>query len=435
MSDAAPAAPLFKRVLLKMSGEALLGDQSFGHDSKVLGQLADEVKAAHQLGVEICIVIGGGNIIRGAALAGAGVERASADYMGMLGTVINALAVQSVIEQAGLPTRVMSAIPMASICEPYIRRRAIRHLEKGRVVIFAAGTGNPFFTTDTAAALRATEMNCDAILEGDAGGWCLRCRSQARFERQALRALDLHGCAVSGFARDGRVGDLAGAGERHTDTGVLGPRARGVGSCAAWRGHLYDHHGRGGSCMSDNEPDTDDLQRRMDGAVEALRKEFSGLRTGRASASLLEPITVEAYGAVVPLNQVGNINVPEPRMISVQVWDKGLVKVVEKAIRNSALGLNPAVDGQLLRIPLPELSEERRQELVKVAHRYAEQARVAVRNVRRDGMDQLKKMEKDGDLSQDEHKLWADEIQAMTDKHIELVGELLQQKEQDIVTV
>jgi len=187
--------------------------------------------------------------------------------------------------------------------------------------------------------------------------------------------------------------------------------------------------------MSDDELDTDDLQRRMDGAVEALRKEFSGLRTGRASASLLEPITVEAYGAVVPLNQVGNINVPEPRMISVQVWDKGLVKVVEKAIRNSALGLNPSVDGQLLRIPLPELSEERRQELVKVAHRYAEQARVAIRNVRRDGMDQLKKMEKDGDLSQDEHKLWADEVQAMTDKHIELVGELLQQKEQDIVTV
>lgn len=187
--------------------------------------------------------------------------------------------------------------------------------------------------------------------------------------------------------------------------------------------------------MSDNEPDIDDLQRRMDGAVEALRKEFSGLRTGRASASLLEPITVEAYGAVVPLNQVGNINVPEPRMISVQVWDKGLVKAVDKAIRNSALGLNPAVDGQLLRIPLPELSEERRQELVKVAHRYAEQARVAIRNVRRDGMDHLKKMEKDGDLSQDEHKVWADEIQAMTDKHIELVAELVQHKEQDIVTV
>jgi uridylate kinase len=161
----APAKPRYRRVLLKMSGEALLGDQSFGHDSKVLRQLADEVKSAHELGVELCLVIGGGNIIRGAALAGAGVERASADYMGMLGTVINALAVQSVIEQAGLPTRVMSAIPMSSVCEPYIRRRAMRHLEKGRVVIFAAGTGNPFFTTDTAAALRATEMGCDAILK------------------------------------------------------------------------------------------------------------------------------------------------------------------------------------------------------------------------------------------------------------------------------
>jgi ribosome recycling factor len=187
--------------------------------------------------------------------------------------------------------------------------------------------------------------------------------------------------------------------------------------------------------MSDKEPDTDDLERRMDGALEALRKEFSGLRTGRASASLLEPIMVEAYGATVPINQLGNINVPEPRMISVQVWDKANVKAVEKAIRNSALGLNPAVDGTLLRIPLPELSEERRQELVKVAHRYAEQARVAIRNVRRDGMDQLKKLEKDGHISQDEHKVWADEIQAMTDKHTEIVADLLQAKEKDIVTV
>jgi ribosome recycling factor len=187
--------------------------------------------------------------------------------------------------------------------------------------------------------------------------------------------------------------------------------------------------------MSDNELDIDDLQRRMDGAIDALKKEFSGLRTGRASASLLEPIMVEAYGATVPINQVGNINVPEPRMISVQVWDKANVKAVDKAIRNSNLGLNPAVDGQLLRIPLPELSEERRQDLVKVAHRYAEQARVAVRNVRRDGMDQLKKLEKDGHISQDEHKVWADEVQAMTDKHIELVAELLHHKEKDIVTV
>ena len=158
--------PRYRRVLLKMSGEALLGERESGHDPKVLRQLADDVAAARAMGVEVCLVIGGGNMIRGSTLAAAGVERASADYMGMLGTVINALAVQSVMEQAGLVTRVMSAIPMSAVCEPYIRRRAIRHLEKGRVVIFAAGTGNPFFTTDTAAALRAAETGCAAIFKG-----------------------------------------------------------------------------------------------------------------------------------------------------------------------------------------------------------------------------------------------------------------------------
>ena len=143
-----------------------MGAQGFGHDRNVLRQLAEDVAEAHSMGVQVSIVIGGGNIMRGSSLAAAGVERTSADYMGMLGTVINAIAVQSVIEQAGIQTRVMSAIPMASVCEPYIRRRALRHLEKGRVVIFAAGTGNPFFTTDTAAALRASEMGCDLLLKG-----------------------------------------------------------------------------------------------------------------------------------------------------------------------------------------------------------------------------------------------------------------------------
>ncbi len=165
MSEARGERSRYRRVLLKMSGEALLGEREL-HDRRVLRALAAEVKAAHAMDVQICLVIGGGNIVRGNSIAATGVERATADYMGMLGTVINALAVQSVIEQAGLPTRVMSAIPMSSVCEPYIRRRAIRHLEKGRVVIFAAGTGNPFFTTDTAAALRAAEMGCDLLLKG-----------------------------------------------------------------------------------------------------------------------------------------------------------------------------------------------------------------------------------------------------------------------------
>jgi uridylate kinase len=166
MSDRPPDGPRYRRVLLKMSGEALVGDGEYGHDPRTLAQLAREVASVAALGVEVCLVIGGGNIMRGTGAMAAGIERATADYMGMLGTVINALAVQSVIEKSGLPTRVMSAIPMAAVCEPYIRRRALRHLEKGRVVIFAAGTGNPFFTTDTAAALRAAEMGCDALLKG-----------------------------------------------------------------------------------------------------------------------------------------------------------------------------------------------------------------------------------------------------------------------------
>ncbi len=183
------------------------------------------------------------------------------------------------------------------------------------------------------------------------------------------------------------------------------------------------------------DPDIKDIERRMDGAVETLRKEFGGLRTGRASASLLEPITVEAYGSTVPLNQVANVSVPEPRLITVSVWDRGTVKAVEKAIRESGLGLNPQSDGNTIRVPIPELNQERRKELAKVAGRYAEEARVAVRNVRRDGMDRLKKMQKDGDLSEDEHKVWADKVQAMTDAHIKRIDDALAAKEKEIVQV
>jgi ribosome recycling factor len=178
-----------------------------------------------------------------------------------------------------------------------------------------------------------------------------------------------------------------------------------------------------------------DLKKRMSGAVEVLRKEFGGLRTGRASASLLEPITVAAYGSEMPLNQVSTVSVPEARMLAVQVWDKGLVKAVEKAIRTSDLGLNPAVEGNLIRVPIPELSEERREELVKVASRYAEATRVAVRNVRRDGMEQLKRLEKDGELSQDAHHKTGQQVQELTDAEIKQINEMLAAKEAEIMTI
>lgn len=158
--------PKFRRIMLKVSGEALMGSQAYGIDQDTVDRIAADIKGAYDLGIEICLVIGGGNIFRGLSKAAHGMERATADYMGMLATVMNALSLQNGLEKLGLQTRVISAIPMTSVCEPYIRRRAIRHMEKGRVVIFAAGTGNPFFTTDTAATLRAIEMGCDVMLKG-----------------------------------------------------------------------------------------------------------------------------------------------------------------------------------------------------------------------------------------------------------------------------
>jgi ribosome recycling factor len=181
--------------------------------------------------------------------------------------------------------------------------------------------------------------------------------------------------------------------------------------------------------------DLKELEKRMHSAMDALKKEFGGLRTGRASVNLLDPVMVEAYGQRMPLNQVGTVSAPEPRLLTVNVWDKSLVTPTAKAIRDGGLGLNPAPDGQLIRIPIPELTSERRNELAKLAHKYAEQGRVAVRNVRRDGMEALKKAEKDHKISQDEHRQKSDEVQKLTDRFVKLVDETLATKEKEIKTV
>ncbi|WP_333829955.1 ribosome recycling factor [Pararhodobacter sp.] len=187
--------------------------------------------------------------------------------------------------------------------------------------------------------------------------------------------------------------------------------------------------------MSDEpEIDTDDLQRRMEGALNSLRTEFSSLRTGRASASMLEPIQVESYGQMTPINQVGTVNVPEPRMVTINVWDKAMVSKVEKAIRESGLGINPQLNGTIIMLPIPELNEERRTQLTKVAAGYAEHARVAIRNVRRDGMDQLKKAKAAG-MSEDEHKIWSEEVQELTDKYIAQIDKSLEAKQEEIMQV
>ncbi|OYU16964.1 MAG: ribosome recycling factor [Rhodobacteraceae bacterium PARR1] len=186
--------------------------------------------------------------------------------------------------------------------------------------------------------------------------------------------------------------------------------------------------------QDDLDIDLDAIQRRMDGAMNALKTEFASLRTGRASAQMLEPISVEAYGQMTPINQLGTVNVPEPRMVVINVWDKGMISKVEKAIRESGLGINPVTDGPLIRLPIPELNEQRRKELTKVAAQYAESCKVSIRNVRRDGMDQIKKAKSAG-MSEDDQKMWSDEVQELTDKAIAAVERVLEQKQAEIMQV
>lgn len=187
--------------------------------------------------------------------------------------------------------------------------------------------------------------------------------------------------------------------------------------------------------MTDLDIDLKDIERRMKGAIESLKHEFAGLRTGRANTGLLDGVTCDVYGAMMPLNQIGTVTVAEARMLAVQVWDKSNVSAVEKSIRNAGLGLNPMTDGQTVRIPLPELNEDRRRELTKVAGQYGETTRISIRNVRRDGMDTLKKMEKEKLIGEDDHKMYADEVQELTDKFVKEVDELLAAKEQEIMQV
>ncbi|MDP3262981.1 MAG: ribosome recycling factor [Tabrizicola sp.] len=184
----------------------------------------------------------------------------------------------------------------------------------------------------------------------------------------------------------------------------------------------------------DLDIDTDDLQRRMDGAMNALKHEFASLRTGRASASIVDPIMVDAYGQMTPINQLGTVNVPEPRMVVINVWDKAMISKVEKAIRESGIGINPVTDGPLIRLPIPELNEERRKQLTKVAAGYAENAKVAIRNIRRDGMDKIKKAKSAG-MGEDDQKMWSEEVQELTDKAIAAVDRALESKQQEIMQV
>ena len=289
-----------------------MGRRDYGLDNDTVRAIAADVGDVVAMGVQVCVVIGGGNIFRGVSGAAAGMERAQADYIGMLATVMNALAMQSALETRGVATRVQSAIPMSSVCEPYIRRRAERHMEKGRVVIFAAGTGNPFFTTDTAAALRAAEMHCDALLKGTQVDGVYSADPRKVPDARRYEQLTYHDV----LANDLGVMDAAAislARENELPIVVFNIHAPGA-FAAVMRGEgrfttiveqqytLGDMFGRSSWHRQTTNKLKQDLTRRMDGALETLRREFDGLRTGRAHPGLLEPVKVQAYGTEMPLD-------------------------------------------------------------------------------------------------------------------------------------
>ena len=372
--------PAFRRILLKLSGEALMGEQPFGIDPAVATQIAKEIREIQELGVQTAVVIGGGNIFRGLAASAKGMDRATADYMGMLATVINALALQDALEHVGVVTRVATAIEMRAVAEPFIRRRAVRHLEKGRVVVFAAGTGNPYFTTDTAAALRAMEMKADVILKGTKVDGIYTADPMLDPERHQVPGDFLPAGAGRAAEGDGRDRDFPLHGQQAADRRVQ-PAHAGQ--------HAPRHHGRAGrhdrqslirraaaaASHTSLERDMDvtdlkglfaEVKKRMDAQLDHVRRELAGVRTGRASVD--DPrraCTSRPTARTMPLNQVASLSIPEPTLIVAQPFDPSLMGAIEKAIRTSNLGLNPTNDGKVVRIPIPALTEERRKELSK----------------------------------------------------------------------
>ena len=428
----------FRRVLLKLSGEALMGTRDYGIDvaGRARARRGDR-GGARAPASAIAIVVGGGNFYRGLAAAAEGMERATADYAGMLATLLNALALQDVLERQGARTRVQSALEVSEVAEPYIRRRAIRHLEKGRIVIFAAGTGNPFFTTDTAAALRALEIGADAILMAKNG---VAGRLRRRPAHGSRRAVPAAAHASRGDrARpegDGHDRALALHGQQAHDP-RLRARRRQHRPRRRRRGRRHGHRDtrRRARAMATVDELINDAQTRMGKSVEHARNEFNTVRTGRASASLLDRIDVDYYGTTTPLKQLATIGVPEARMLTVQPFDPSSIRAIEKAIQESDLGLTPSNDGKLIRLPIPQLTEERRKELVKVVRGLAEEHRIAVREIRRDAMKHLKELVDKGEVGADEERRAEERVQKLTDEHTKQIDDLLKHKEAEVMEV
>ena len=406
-----------------------MGPLDYGTDPVTVGRIADQLKVVHDRGVEIGIVLGAGNIFRGLSAAADGMDRATGDYMGMLAIVLNALTLQDALEKRDVHTRVQSAITISEVAEPYIRRRAMRHLEKKRVVIFAAGTGNPFFSSDTAAALRAVEMHAEILLmakNGVDGIYTADPRKDPNAE--FIAEITAQEALERNLRGDGHDGADALHGEQAQHPCLRhGRRLQ----------HQPDNLRRSSGDAGDNVIDEllQDAREHMDKSVEATRQKFQSVRAGRATPSLLDRINVEYYGTMTPLKQMATVNAPEARLLTVQPYDKSSLKAIERAIQESDLGLTPNNDGQIIRLQLPELTEERRRQLVKVVKGLTEDGKVALRNIRRDVMHDLKELKDAGEAGADDEHRAEEALQKLTNEKVAELDAALKAKEAEITEV
>ena len=420
--------PLYHRVLLKLSGDAFAPiDTGYGISTTSTGLLARELADVVDLGVQCAVVVGGGNIFRGRQAPG--IDRSRADYMGMLATVMNALALQDALEKIHVPTRVQTAIHMAQIAEPYIPLRAIRHLEKGRVVVFAAGIGAPYFSTDTTAAQRALEIGAQAILKGTKVDGIYTADPHVDPDGAAVRDDRVPRRAPRGVPGHGRHGDQPLHGERPADHRV---RLRVRGEHQPGRVGRTDRHlGPRGRPMTVDSALKAAVEK-MDKAISVLKDELAGVRTGRATPALLQRVVVDYYGTPVPIQQLASFSVPEPRTLMISPFDRNAIAAMEKSIMSSDLGITPSNDGTVIRLSFPPLTEERRKELIKLVHHRGEEGRVAVRNIRRHSKEELEKLEREGGISEDDLVRSEKELQKLTDKHISDIDDVVAHKDAEL---
>ncbi len=445
----------YRRVLLKLSGEVFGGEKGIGVDPDVVQDIAKQIADVARSGVQVAIVVGGGNYFRGAELSQRGMDRSRADYMGMLGTVMNCLALQDFLEKEGVQTRVQTAITMGQVAEPYIPLRAIRHLEKGRVVIFGAGAGMPFFTTDTVSAQRALEIGAEALLLAKSGVDGVysadpkKDKSATKYDsityNEVLsKSLAVADAAAFALCRENQLpivifdlmknGNIARA-VRGETIGTLVSQFKILQSQVGYCRQNQRVKNPKGDVMADVASALKDADTKMSKAVEVAKDDFASIRTGRAHPSMFNKIMVDYYGTYTALSQLASIQVPEARMATIAPFDKGSMASIEKAIRESDLGVNPGNDGVVIRINFPQLTEERRKEFIKVAKGKAEDSKISMRNIRRAAKEAMEKMEKDGDIGKDDLARGEKELEKVTSDHVAKIDELLKHKEAELLEV